>query len=188
MPKLKHEVTNVQVMIHGDSYTLGCAYDGARYRVWVSRTTLLTLSREYREGPAIYKNPPEGTPYQQRPRPGDAYFRTRKLGAQTKFGSLLIAEMRRIADRDQLWKAAEERRLEEECKQEEEHKVAVAKHRQRDAGPVLYVAAKAALVMLKAVQAEDDPHGMPWVEIQQLEDAITLADEGPADADERRAT
>jgi hypothetical protein len=50
-----------------------------------------------------------------------------------------------------------------------------------EAGAELYAACKAALASLRAVQAEDDPHGMPYVEIQQLEDAIRLADEGKQD-------
>lgn len=177
--KLKHEVKDVQVLLHGSfqpDYTLGCAYDGARYHVWVERATLQIQSRTHDKGPKIYKNPPLGTPYERFPKKGSAYFRTRELGVQTDFGTALIVEMRRIADRDQLWKKAEDERIEAERVQAEAHRVAVANTKAKEAGPQLLAAAIGALKLLRSVQHyEIEIDQMPYPEIVELENAITEA-------------
>jgi hypothetical protein len=171
---MRGTIENVDVSVgFSNSYALSCDYEGCHYHVWVYRNGRELQSQQ------LYKNPidPEG-----KLRPGDeGHFNTRQLRATSRFGSWLVAQMRAIADRDGLWQRAEEQELVKVAAEAKERAERIVLHLKKEAGAELYAACMAALASLRAVQAEDDPHGMPYVEIQQLEDAIRLADEGKQD-------
>lgn len=123
------KIKNAKAYLSSDfatQFALSCEYNGARYHVWVDKS-----SRTHTDD-ILYKNPPLGIEHAQ---PG--YFQTRRLRTSSQFAVKLIAAMFEAAIREELFTKAvdtmkEERRA-ELAKNEEAAKI----RRAREAGPEL---------------------------------------------------
>lgn len=134
MPKPKEPLTNVHISsLSRRSFALNCEHGGARYHVWIDRTTM-------QPDPILFKNAPSQV------KQGDTgYFHTRKLDRNGAFGRIVFPLMWQAMKDERLYEKACEDDAAKEAAQEAERAVARRRYRIEQAAPDLYAALRLAV-------------------------------------------
>lgn len=141
------DISNVQVLLHqhdSDEFSMAWEHDGARFHVWLDRGTLALRGKHGTSGtPILYKNPPRGTS-QQSPE----HFKTRRLDAHKH--EMIIDAVFGDAKRRDLFQIAVKEADERERKRLAAAAAEATQRRIKEAGSLLFEAAKEALAYLDA--------------------------------------
>jgi hypothetical protein len=118
------KMENVTVREYGSIMALSWEHKGKRYHIWTNSPDRV-----------LFCNPPESVKYK-----GPGYFQTRKLSQSAKANARMIAEARKIADREGLWEKAKQETQREKDREAEENKAAIALKAKRDKAEVMHAA------------------------------------------------
>lgn len=157
--KSDQKPTNIEVgnIRSGDSFSVSCEFDGARYHFWMDLQT-------QEPGDILYKNPPLGL---ARSDPG--YFDTRTLTMSGAIGRTIVPAM--LAAVPVLLPLAMEAEKQKKAAEEAEHQEAIRIRRIKEAGPKLLDALNA------AKDHYIDTHAVAYPEDRDLHPLLVLMDE-----------